>query len=209
MGRKIFDITPELSTKTDVWAGDQRFEARRTLSKPGASVNLTTITTTVQIGAHIDAPLHYLQRGKDASKLDLERFVGHCRVVRVRTQREVTKRALERHSLQGVQRLLIHTRDEADTQARFEDPFASLAPAAAEYIGELGVKVLGIDSFSVDKRTSKDLPSHNALHRAGCAILEGIVLSAVPEGDYELIALPLPLVACDASPVRAILRSLD
>ena len=84
----------------------------------------------------------------------------------------------------------------------------ALSPALVEELARQGVVLIGIDTPSVDPATSKELPSHQAIYRHDIAILEGVVLTSVNEGDYELIALPLKIKGADASPVRAILRSL-
>jgi arylformamidase len=206
--RVIRDISIPLNSETDVWEGDNRFTVRRVMSKSsGCSVNVTTIETTVQIGTHVDAPLHFHEDGADIATVPLDPFIGRARVVRLHTDGAITRQALEGVDLDGVERLLVSTRSEPG-QMRFADPFSYLEPAAAELLAERRVKLFGIDSFSVDDRDSKELLSHHALDRVGCSILEGLVLFDVPPGDYELIALPLPLVGCDGSPVRAVLRDL-
>ena len=93
-------------------------------------------------------------------------------------------------------------------QDRFDDDLPSFDSALVELLADRGVKLIGIDSASVDPASSKELPSHQVLRRRGIRVLENLVLDAVPEGDYELIALPLKLVTADASPVRAVLREL-
>jgi arylformamidase len=208
LARVIRDISTPLSAATDVWEGDTRLGVRPVMSKSsGCSVNVATIEMTVQIGTHVDAPLHFREDGADIATVPLDPFLGRARVVRVHTAGAITRAALEGLDLTGVERLLVNTRSKPGPM-RFAEPFAYLEPAAAEYLTGFGIVLFGIDSFSVDDRESQELLSHHALDRAGCSILEGLVLFDVPEGDYELIALPLPLVDCDASPVRAVLRDL-
>jgi arylformamidase len=91
----------------------------------------------------------------------------------------------------------------------FNEDFAGLSPELVHTLHGQGVKLIGIDTPSVDLFDSKDLPSHQACLRYDMGILEGLVLAKVPEGTYELIALPLKLVGFDASPVRAVLRNLN
>lgn len=208
MTRRLFDISPRISPELDPWEGDTRFSTRRVMAiDDGCSVNVTTVTTTVQLGAHVDTPLHFTRDGADAAGVPLEPYLGPARVVRLPRERGVSRDDVAALDLSGVERLLLHTRASRGP-ARFRDGFSYLEPAAAELLASRGLRLLGIDSFSVDEQTSKSLGSHHALHRGGCVILEGIVLDDVPPGDYELIALPLPLAGCDGSPVRAVLREL-
>ena len=104
-------------------------------------------------------------------------------------------------------RLLLRTCERA--AVRIWDPaFTALAPDTVDLLAERGIRLIGIDTPSLDPAASKSLDSHQLIRAHGMAILEGIVLDDVPAGDYELIALPLKIVGCDASPVRAVLREL-
>ena len=173
----------------------------------GCSCNVTTIETTVHVGAHADAPLHFRDGAEDAASVGLDAYLGRARVVRVPTRGGVTRAMVDALDLAGVARLLLATRGERGP-ARFEEATGYLEQDAARRLGELGLLLVGIDTFSVDAQDSKSLPSHHALLDAGVRILEGLDLSDVPAGDYELVALPLRLVGVDASPVRAVLRDL-
>jgi arylformamidase len=204
----IRDISPPVSADTEVFPGDTPFSSRRVLSlEDGGSCNVTTIETTVHVGAHVDGPLHFSGDGADAADVDLGSYLGPCRVIHVPTAGAVSRADLAARDLLGVERLLVRTRSEGGP-ARFERDTAWLGTDAAGWAGAAGLKLVGIDTFSVDPQDSKDLPSHHALLAAGVRILEGIDLEGVPEGDYELIALPLRLVGVDSSPVRAVLRDL-
>jgi arylformamidase len=161
----------------------------------------------VHLGAHADAPSHY---GTDAAAIearDLSYYLGPCQVMRVAVPRGVR---VTRSMLPGpvrTERLLLATGTFPDPE-RFNEEFAALDPALVEGLAGEGVKLIGIDTPSVDLFSSKDLPAHHMFLKHDLAILEGVVLRNVPEGVYELIALPLRLVGFDASPVRAVLRSL-
>ena len=206
-GARIIDISPPLSERMEVWPGDTQFGKRRVMSKAeGGSCNVTTITTTVHAGAHVDAPLHFLDGGADAAGVDLDACVGPARVVYMPRKGGITREDVAALDLAGVQRLLLHTR--GPRAVKFADGFAWLEPDAARYLASLGLALFGIDTFSVDEPGSKELASHHALNAGRCVILEGLDLSAVEAGDYELIALPLRMVGVDASPVRAVLREL-
>jgi arylformamidase len=202
----IFDISPPISDKLAVWPTDTP-PAREVLCDMhrGDNITLSTVRATVHLGAHADAPSHY---GVDAAAIHerpLDRYLGPCEVVRVPAARgtRITPDLLPR-PIQS-ERVLIATGTYPDPE-HFNEDFAALAPELVEYFHRTGVKLVGIDTPSVDLFSSKDLPSHLTFLRYDMAILEGLVLKDVPEGKYELIALPLKLVGFDASPVRAVLR---
>ena len=104
-------------------------------------------------------------------------------------------------------RLLVRTYERMPVD-RWDPQLAAYAPETIERLADLGVVLVGIDTASIDPAESKTLDSHQVIRRRGLRVLENLVLDAVPEGDYELIALPLKLMAADASPVRAVLRPL-
>jgi len=203
----IYDITPPISSALKVWPGDTPPSREILLDmKEGAGLTLSTLHATVHLGAHTDAPSHY---GMDAPAIDaraLDCYVGPCQVVRVRASRG------ERISLGALnvpiraERVLFATGSYPDPTV-FNEDFSAFSAELLENLHEQGVRLVGIDTPSVDLFDSKDLPAHRTCLRHDMAILEGLVLEGIPEGIYELIALPLKLVGFDASPVRAILRS--
>ncbi len=204
----LYDITPELSPRLAVWPGDTPLSREVLLDmKQGANITLSTLHATVHLGAHADAPSHY---GADAPTIemrDLERYLGPCQVMHVEAERgrRFSPDALGRIS---DERLLLRTGTYPDPMS-FNEDFAALSPELIDRLHTEGVRLIGVDTPSVDLFDSKDLPTHAACLRHDTAILEGLVLTDVPEGRYELIALPLKLAGFDASPVRAVLRSID
>ena len=204
----LIDISPVLSARIGVWPGDTPLS--RTVMcdmQDGDNLTLSSLMTTVHVGAHADAPNHY---GKDAPGIDaakLERYIGRCQVVRATVQRgqRIALSMLEQPV--EAERVLIYSGTFADHE-NWNTDFAALEPSLVEALADRGVKLIGIDTPSVDVFDSEDLPAHNALLRRDVSVLEGIVLGAVQPGFYELIALPLKLEGFDASPVRAVLRAL-
>jgi len=204
----IYDISPPISSLLAVWPGDTppRREVLLDLTR-GDNITLSTLHSTVHLGAHADAPSHY---GEDAPAIDqrpLDLYLGPCQVMRVpvRPGTRITPADLPA-SIQAP-RLLLATGTFPDPHDFHED-FAALSPELMHFIADRGVRLIGLDTPSVDLFDSKDLPSHHAALARDLALLEGLVLKDVPEGMYELIALPLSLVGFDASPVRAALRTL-
>jgi arylformamidase len=202
----LYDITPAVTASLAVWPGDTP-PTREVLAdlKRGDTITLSTLHATVHLGAHADAPSHY---GADAAAIDarsLDPYLGPCRVVRIAAARgtRIPPSAIP-GDFRG-ERVLIATGTYPDPTS-FNEDFAALEPATVDLLHDRGARLVGIDTPSVDLFASKDLAAHRRFLAHDMAILEGIVLSGVPEGDYELIALPLKLTGFDASPVRAILR---
>jgi arylformamidase len=204
----LYDISPPISPDLKVWPGDTP-PSREVLMdmKKGANITLSTLRSTVHLGAHADGPNHY---GADAPAIDqrsLDYYLGTCQVIRADVPRGT--RIEVRHLRQQVRakRVLLATGTFPDP-TRFNQDFAGLSPQLVDFMHTRGVRLIGIDTPSVDLFDSKDLPAHQRFLAHDMAILEGIVLDRVPDGIYELIALPLRLVGFDASPVRAVLRPL-
>jgi arylformamidase len=203
----IYDISAPITDRLAVWPGDTP-PRRQVLCDMhrGDNITLSSLHATVHLGAHADAPSHY---GRDAETIDqrnLELYVGPCQVMHVAAPcHSRIPPAMLRDEIKA-QRVLIATGTYPDP-TNFNDDFAALSPELVEHLHCHGVRLVGIDTPSVDLFDSKDLPTHQACLRFDMAILEGLVLYDVPEGTYELIALPLKLLGFDASPVRAVLRT--
>ncbi len=204
----LIDISPPLSASLAVWPGDSPLTREVLLELArGDSITLSTLRATVHLGAHADAPSHYGVGAPDIASRALEAYLGPCEVMRVRVARgQLVTPELLRGS-PGAPRVLLATGTYPDPE-RFTKDFAALSPSLVDHLHTAGVRLVGIDTPSVDPFASKDLPSHRRFLAHDMAILEGLVLDGVPEGLYELIALPLRLTGFDASPVRAVLRSL-
>lgn len=204
----IYDITPPISAKLSVWPGDTPPSRQVLLDLArGDTVTLSTLTATVHLGAHADAPNHYARNAPSIEARSLEYYLGRCQVVRADVTRGARVAVANLRDAIREPRVLIATGTFPDPQAWNED-FAALEPDLVDDLHGRGVRLIGIDTPSVDLMHSKDLPAHARFLANDQAILEGLVLTRVPPGSYELIALPLPLVGFDASPVRAVLRTL-
>lgn len=207
--KRLWDISPPIAPDSPLFPGDEPYSQKWTATiGPGCPVNLSAITMSPHIGAHADAPLHYGNDAPPIGAVDLCAYLGPCRVIHAigSGQRLIHPRDLE-HAQHGLPpRVLVRTCDKAPMQ--WSEDFASFAPETIDWLAARGVKLVGIDSQSVDPATSKTLDSHHRLLANDLRVLENLVLDAVPAGDYELIALPLKLMQACASPVRAVLREL-
>ena len=205
----LIDISPVISEKTAVWPGDTPL-TRNVLSNidAGSNIDLSSFHGTVHLGAHADAPRHYSKAGPSIEAVALDPYIGICYVHRVEKKHLITREDCQTPLNLGAKRVLFRTDTFPDPDI-FNQDFCSFTPEALEYLGRAGVVLVGIDTPSIDPFDSKQLPAHHMLGKYNMRNLEGLVLSAVSDGFYELIALPLPLKGFDASPVRAVLRTLE
>jgi arylformamidase len=204
---KIIDISPVISERMAVWPGDVPFSRSVALDVEGGdNITLSAITTSVHLGAHTDAPNHYAKgRGGIASR-SLDIYFGPVQVIRVDLPQGT--RIGPEHINEGIEaeRVLFATGSFPDPD-NFNRDFCSLSAELVHCLHEMGVKLVGIDTPSIDLCDDKVLESHTAVDQHDMAILEGIVLEGVSEGLYTLVALPLRIEGADASPVRAVLLS--
>ncbi len=208
---RLWDISPPVYVGAPVFPGDTPYAQQwaATLG-PGCPVNVSQITMSPHVGAHADAPLHYAADGATIGDVDLDAFLGPCRVIHAIGVAPLVEWKHIAHAIDDhlPPRVLVRTYDKAPVD-RWDPALPAYAPETVERLAALGVRLIGIDTASIDPADSKALPSHQTIRRHDMRVLENLVLDAVPEGDYELIALPLKLVEADASPVRAVLRALD
>lgn len=207
---RLYDISQALRPDLPVWPGDTAFRAEPNWEHgDGCPVAVARLTLSPHSGAHADAPLHYDPLGLDIADVDLEPYLGVARLIDLRgLEGPVRADDLAPRMTGDVRRLLIRTYDRFPHEA-WSSRFTAVAPEAIAFLAGAGVGLVGIDGPSLDPQDSRTLEAHWAADRAGMRILEGLVLDEPPPDDYELIALPLKLVGVDASPVRAVLRSLS
>ena len=207
--KKIWDISPPVDAHSPVFPGDTPYSQHWAASLSATCpVNVSAITLSPHLGAHADAPLHYDPQGMAVGALDLQPFLGHCRVIHVLDARPlITLAHLQPAMADLPPRLLVRTY-RAFPLGQFDTHLPGFDPETVQHLADLGVQLIGTDSASIDPAESKTLPSHQIIRQRGLRVLENLWLDEVPEGDYELIALPLKLMCADASPVRAVLREL-
>lgn len=206
---RIWDISQPLRPGMPTWPGDTPFEAANVWSMGAQTpVNVGKFSQSTHAGTHADAPLHYAANGPSAGDADLSIYLGPCRLIDARGRGSQLGPDDLAGFLDGVPpRLLIRTYDRFPLD-RWDSAFVTVAAEAIDALATAGVRLIGLDSPSLDPEQSKTMDAHRAVARHGMSILEGLVLDAPPPGDYELIALPLNLGGLDAAPVRAVLREL-
>ena len=188
-----------------LWPGDVGYSREVALDiDQGDHLTLSAIRTTVHLGAHADAPGHYRAGGAGIGERDLSYYYGDCQVMHVDLARGERLRPAALPGPVEAERVLFRTGTFPDPEAWNED-FGALSAELVHHLADAGVRLVGIDTPSVDLQEDKVLESHNAIADRDLAILEGLRLDAVPAGRYVLVALPLRLEGVDASPVRAVL----
>ena len=207
--RQLWDISPPVFAGSPVFPGDTAYSQQWCATiGPDCPVNVSAITLSPHVGAHADAPLHYDAGGAAIGDVSLDAFLGPCRVIHAIGCGPLITWDHIAHAVDDTlpPRVLVRTYAQAPEQ--WDGQLAAYAPNTIERLADLGVLLVGIDTASIDPADSKTLDSHQVIRRRGLRVLENLVLDEVPEGDYELIALPLKLTTADASPVRAVLRAL-
>lgn len=201
----LIDISQPVAKGIPVWPGDTEYNTFWVMQMDrGDGCNVGGTTMSLHTGTHTDAPLHFQQDGASIADVDLDAYIGPALVVDVVASEWITTDHLKTVPDAIPSRLLFKTR--TTVPETFDTDFCYLSTDAARMLVQLGVKLIGMDTPSVDRFDSETMESHHILTDGGVAILENLVLHHVNPGTYELIALPLKLVGMDASPVRAVLR---
>jgi len=203
----LYDITVPISPDLPTYPGDPpvRLEPVTRIAR-GDPANVTRLTLTTHSGTHVDVPRHFSDSGAGVDQIDLEVFIGPARVVEVHDAREIGRRELAHLPVRGVERLLLKTGNSALWQRKgCTDDYASLTPDGARFLVDLGIRLVGIDYLSIE-RFDGDGEVHRLLLDAGTVILEGLDLTPVAAGDYELLCLPLNVPGGDGAPARVVLR---
>lgn len=205
---RIFDISVPVVDGGVVYPGnpDIRIEPHSELSR-GASSNVSRVSFGSHTGTHVDAPRHFFEAGGTVERLPLDALIGPAHVIAFgEAVMKVTAQDLQQHTLDRVQRLLIRTRNSAFvTDREFHPDYTYLAPDGAEYLASLGVRLVGVDYYSVEQFHSGHHRTHRTLLERGIVIVEGLDFSKIAPGDYEFCCLPLRLEGLDGAPARAVL----
>jgi arylformamidase len=188
------------------WPGDTAYSCRWTWStSSGASVNVSALEMSPHVGTHADAPLHVRDGWPASDALTLDAFIGPAVVIGLEGVGSAVEVGALAARLPGhVERLLLRT-GRTIAAGSFPEAWPALTPACVRWLAGRGLRLLGVDAPSVDDRQSKILDTHRALFDVGASVLENLDLRGVPDGHYELIALPLRVAGLDAAPVRAVL----
>jgi len=204
----IYDISLPIVSGGVVYPGNPeiRIEPQQAIAQGGSS-NVSALSFGSHTGTHVDAPKHFFDDGAGVDALPLDVLMGPAVLICVEDEvRSVGVEELQLHELKGHERVLIKSRNSAFIRGgQFVKDYTYLSPEGAEYLASLGVKLVGVDYFSVEQFHSGHHRTHRTLLERGIVIVEGLDLSAPPNGPYELRVLPLRLRGLDGAPARAVL----
>ena len=205
----IYDISVPVRNGMHVWPSDPAVVLEAGVHPAvdrSHEIRVTSIRCGTHTGTHLDAPSHMIAGSGTLSDISLEVLIGPVRVVDVPGVTSIDRAALETHDWNGIERVVFRTDNSAHwSDPGFYDQFVYLEPEAARFLAQCGIRLVGIDYLSIDAYTSVDHASHFVLLSESIVILEGLDLSNVPAGDYQLVALPMKLDGADGAPVRAVL----
>ena len=194
------------------WPGDPAFHIERAEDQAkGDTATVSKMTLGVHTGTHMDAPLHFIQKAATIDEMPLDACVGRARVIEIHDTKSIKSKELADHLIGSGERILFKTSNSthAWNSDEFDENFVFIAQDAARYLAQAGVLCVGVDYLSVGGFREDGPETHHALLEAGIWIIEGLNLSGVEPGDYELICLPLKLIGAEGAPARAILRSIE
>lgn len=208
---KLFDVTVAISNDLPVYPGDPPVSVTRVQSlEQGDLARVSQLSLSTHVGTHLDPPYHFIRDGQTLDQVPLEVLIGPARVLDVGAAPVIDAALLQQFNLEGVQRVLFKTSNSRfwRTTREFQTEFVYLEADAAAWLVAQGVQLVGIDYLSVEKFDFEQPTTHLTLLGANVVIVEGLDLSEVPPGDYELICLPLKLKDGDGGPARVVLREL-
>ena len=209
---KIYDITVPISNDLPVYPGDPEINITRVQSlEKGDVARVSHLSFNTHIGTHIDPPYHFMMNGAPLDRVPLEILIGPARVIDVGNVSSIDIETIERSDLKGTARVLFKTRNSHfwSESKEFRRDFVYLETGAAELLVKLGVKLVGIDYLSIERFNFDKPTTHWTLLGNNVIVVEGLDLSAIVPGDYELICLPLKIKDGDGGPARVVLRELN
>ena len=204
----IFDVTVPLAPGLPVYPGDPPFEIEALQRAGTDAFSLSRLSMATHTGTHVDAPAHFVPGGATIDALPLEILLGKTRVVEIQARERIDRADLEAQDLRDDLRILLKTRMSGlMLKPEYQEDHLYLSEDAAAYLAQAGLKLVGFDYLSIDRHGASDFPAHHALLGAGVVIVEGLDLSEVEPGEYDMTCLPLRVAGGDGAPARVILKS--
>ena len=207
---KIYDISLTIYPGMLAWPGQPQVAIDTVKSiAQGESSNVSLLHIGTHAATHVDAPRHFIPGAPGIDSIAPEVLLGPVRLFQLPEVHLIDRNLLERLNLKGIERLLFGTRNSTLLKQRqFEQDYAFISEDAARYLVDMGIKLVGIDYLSVEKYHNEGRPVHHILLGVGVVIIEGLDLTGVPSGDYELLCLPLKIKDGDGAPARVFLREI-
>ncbi len=207
----MYDVSLTIYPGMPIWPGHPPVAVETTKSiARGDSSNVSLLHIGTHTATHIDAPRHFIPGALGIDSIAPELLLGQARLFQLPEAHHIDRKLLEGLDLKGVERLLLGTRNSALLKQRQHEPdYAYVSENAARYLVDTGIKLVGVDYLSIEEYQKEGRPAHHILLEAGVVIVEGLDLTAVPSGDYELLCLPLKLKDADGAPARVFLREVS
>ena len=205
------DISVPIQEGMVNWPGDEPVQIKNTHSlEKGDSNNLTSLLMGSHTGTHMDAPLHFILKEKGIDELPLDVTIGRARVIEIEDQESIKPGELSQHKIRSGERILFKTCNSTHNWSTedFKEDFVHISVKGARFLAACGVKLIGVDYLSVGGYKRNGAEVHKTLLEAGIWIIEGLDLSNVQPGKYDLICLPLKIISGDGAPARAILKQI-
>lgn len=207
---KIIDVTRPLFTNMTVWPGDEGVLIERVSSiSDGDAVNVSRIHAGVHAGTHVDAPLHFISGGKSVDQLDINLFAGTVTVIDAGNEKSITRRMLSDIKTDSEAVFFKTWYSNLSLNDPFDTSYPGLEPDAAEYLVRSGVRVVGIDTLSVERYDNRDFIVHKTLLGKEILIIEGLCLKNITPGRYNYICMPVLIKGSDGAPARVVLEKAD
>ncbi len=208
--KRIIDISRKIYPKMTVWPGDGGPDITSdALIEKGDVCNLSSIRMGVHTGTHVDAPLHFIDGGKDIGSLDISRFIGYVKVFEIKDKKSISVENIKDLDINKGDAIFFKTQNsQIPEEDEFNTDYVYFDKTAAELLVEIGIKTIGIDYFSVDGYGLGEHPVHMFLLSHEIGVIEGLCLKDVDEGRYLYSCLPLRIEGVDGSPVRAVLLEI-
>jgi arylformamidase len=208
--REWIDVTLNMKSGMPHWPGDPPVILERVHDmRQGDEVNLSRMTMGVHSGTHVDAPIHFIKDGTGIDRIPLDSLVGPARVIEMTAQAGITEKDLAGQGVAKGERILLKTGNSTGgilNMDSFTEDFVHLAGSGAKYLAAVGVKAVGIDYLSIGGYKKDGRTVHRMLLAAGIAVIEGLDLSGVAPGGYDMVCLPMKIMDSDGAPARVILR---
>lgn len=205
---RIHDVTVPLVPGLPVFPGDPPLAIEAVQRAGEAPYGLARLNLTTHSGTHVDAPAHFVAGGTTVDALPLEILLGKTRVVEILGRERVERADLEALDLRDDLRVLLKTRMSGQLlKAGYQEDHVYLTGDAAHYLAQAGLKLVGFDYLSIDRFGDSSYPAHHALLGAGVVVVEGLDLSEVEPGEYDMTCLPLRVGGGDGAPARVVLRA--
>jgi len=209
MAEGWIDISVPVHSGMVHWPKDPEIKVERVMEMARGDVcNVSHLSLGAHTGTHMDAPLHFIAKGKSIDQLPFEATIGLTRVIEIADEESIKPEELRPHRIKAGERILFKTRNSEESWRtnEFDEDFVYISREGAQFLAERKVRTVGVDYLSVGGYKRDGVETHHALLGAGIWVIEGLNLARVKPGQYELVCLPIKLEGAEGAPARALLR---